>query len=713
MKAGKYTISDFYSHRNFEQIIVPEIQRDYVWTDVQVHGLLLDLNKQFIEYGVKKNKIKVAIREEGDSNLQSQFIEFKLRQDSSYNIGFIYAYQDDEYPGYMFLIDGQQRFTTLYLLLLAIAVKEAKQSDFIKKYILTNGKNRLDYKVRNSASDFLAHFTDYVLKNGIDAVDNVKKQYWYFSDYKQDVTIKHIQEAFNVITSFVKSSDCKFNYHYLNNFIEFWYFDTNISEQGEELYIFMNARGEAVQENENIKANLLSKLTTSSDKEYYGEKWEEWQDFFWQLKGANFNSDGSFNEFLRWLLIIKYSERRDATDPFYLNLLEGKLLSAGIEELLTIQDIEKYFQALQYLFNQFSQKAVQIQANYNSTFHLFNQMILLEWLKRGQKSKSYLSYKNSKGETIYYISQINLFKLLPVLQFIKCHLERGQIIDDNNLYRFIRYFYNISRFDNIGKAVRESIINGIELANELCNHSDRDITAINEISISKTLLTAEESNKLKLYKSLTDNVERMKIENVFWNCEDYVYSNSSINFILSCVLSDVNSVANGLSNSEYGLFLKYNDYFQALFNSITDTLRQAILTFGDYTMWDGSTPSLGGTRFTFGNNRIQWLGILEQRDKSRPVKLLLSHFVSNSIDINYLETELLKIINDFNKNIMKMPVENWWFYEFTKDKIALEYCSKKNICWIDNKNIYLLMQEKATDGTYKKLDLTNFPTRPI
>ena len=31
MKSGKYTLRELFLNKNIEQIIVPEIQRDYVW----------------------------------------------------------------------------------------------------------------------------------------------------------------------------------------------------------------------------------------------------------------------------------------------------------------------------------------------------------------------------------------------------------------------------------------------------------------------------------------------------------------------------------------------------------------------------------------------------------------------------------------------------------------------------------------------------------
>src|SRR5690606_24836508 len=78
-----------------------------------------------------------------------------------------------------------------------------------------------------------------------------------------------------------------------------------VSEQGEELYIYMNARGEQIQGNENIKANLLGQLNSEASgeklietKNSYGVIWEGWQDYFWKKRNKNENADQGFNEFL-------------------------------------------------------------------------------------------------------------------------------------------------------------------------------------------------------------------------------------------------------------------------------------------------------------------------------------------------------------------------------------------------------------------------------
>lgn len=706
MKAGKYTLADFYSHRNFEQIIIPEIQRDYVWGIEQIEPFLIDLNKEFVNYNSELQKLKSIIQSPENLSLEEQFLEFKLKQNCSYNIGFIYAYQDDEYPGHMFLIDGQQRFTTIYLLALVLAVKEQNEEDFKKKFIQKNNRNRFDYRVRNSASEFLQKFTDLILNLGLDSVKKISVQHWYFSDYNQDTTIQNILNAFTNIVNFINDEESLLTYDFVNNYVDFWYFDTNISEQGEELYIYMNARGEAVQENENIKANLLSKLPNDIAKNEYGTKWENWQNFFWTKRGINKNADNGFDEFLRWILIIKAAEKKKNEDTNYKKLLEGKLVLKNIEEIVSLSEIENYYKALQYIFIDFQVIASEIEVEYEAKFHKYKSMILSDWLVRDKDSKSYEVFKKSNNEEYYFLKQINLFRLLPVLEFVNQHFKNQKEIDNDNLYRLVRYFYNISRTDNVGKAVRETITSGIELVNKLVINPNLDITSATELSISKTILSAEESNKLNCYKLEIDNSRRRKIENAFWYCEDFELSNATIEFVLSCVMEDTDNIKEGINDEDLELFVQYNLQFQNIFKNRNDKLRQAILTFDDYTIWDGSTPSLGGNRFSFGYTKEQWLKILANKQKT-PIKELLNHFVSNNINVKNIEVEIQKLILDYNKAIEDKSIGYSWEYEFTKDTKSLEYCQKKNFCWIDENNIYLLLSEKATEGSYKKLKRTN------
>ena len=106
-------------------LFVPEIQRDYVW-------------------GATENCQKVMI----------PFLEalnFNLQGEQNYNIGFLYSYTNSPEDNY--IIDGQQRFTTIVLLLYVLSVREGK--DF-NAYIGTNKPiMHFSYNVRPQTEVFM------------------------------------------------------------------------------------------------------------------------------------------------------------------------------------------------------------------------------------------------------------------------------------------------------------------------------------------------------------------------------------------------------------------------------------------------------------------------------------------------------------------------------------------------------------------------------
>ena len=57
MKAGKYSIKELFINRYVEQVVIPEIQRDYVWGKREVEGLL---NSVLEDYEKFKKGIEIA-----------------------------------------------------------------------------------------------------------------------------------------------------------------------------------------------------------------------------------------------------------------------------------------------------------------------------------------------------------------------------------------------------------------------------------------------------------------------------------------------------------------------------------------------------------------------------------------------------------------------------------------------------------------------------
>ena len=210
-----------------ENIIVPEIQREYVWGS-----------------------------EENIENCKKLLNDIIDNTENNYNIGFLYSYEKDNK---VYLIDGQQRFTTLYLTLLYLSVKENKKEED-KKHL-----EKFSYKVRNLTKEFIDLMIEKIEKK--EDFFDIENKTWCLSVYKKDPTIKNIINFFKIF----KNNE---NQEYKNISLsdiekaEFWYFNTSNTSQGEELYITMNSRGEKIAEYEDIRVSLLSEIT----EEYYKDR---------------------------------------------------------------------------------------------------------------------------------------------------------------------------------------------------------------------------------------------------------------------------------------------------------------------------------------------------------------------------------------------------------------------------------------------------------
>lgn len=304
MKTGRYSFSQLLNSPEIEQIIIPEIQRDYVWTRRNVDRFL---NSIFTKYE-SKTKLNLSIQTD-DGIISGQMFNYLSKEYSrlqfSTKIGFIYAYHDVDYPGKFFLIDGQQRITTLFLLLLALYSRQQDKWEYFRQHYFTLNLPKLDYRVREITHDFMVSLINHEISN---PQKDFKKDPSYYSNiYDNDVTTKTINVNYKEIKRIINEREGCLVINdfidYIENYVEFNFFDTNISSQGERLYIYMNSRGESLSYQETVKALLISKCK-EEEKSGFGIQWEKWQDFFWQHRGANINADDGLRNFLKWSVIL-------------------------------------------------------------------------------------------------------------------------------------------------------------------------------------------------------------------------------------------------------------------------------------------------------------------------------------------------------------------------------------------------------------------------
>lgn len=513
MKSGRYTLKELLVNKQIEQIIVPEIQRDYVWPKEQTESFIFSIKREFEVF------ITAAVPlESPDAEVSKLFTIFYKKQRCSCNIGFIYAYNDPEYIGKYFLIDGQQRLTTLYLLLLALAVKgDAQQRKDFEKYLFPDKQLKIDYKVREAAHDFLQNFFGYIL--GGKSINDVAAQHWYFTDYDLDITIQFVISNYRTIDSFIteKAPDFKLFYDYVLDYTECWYFDTSISEQGEELYIYMNARGEQIQGNEKQKADALSKLTEAdlanvrqrSDynedrtveglKKYWGKKWEDWQDFFWQNRNKNENADKGFNDFLK---CIQGLENYLAS--------ANKYVKPKVTSICNLEQTEIYIDALKFLLV----KKDCFKANYQYSRWVD---VCLEtiWGVTNESDTDWLANFTDNDRSK---ERRRMVLLWPFLYYYR---QKKSDTTPDEIFRLLRIFY-LRYFNN-----NRSVTNIKPLVDSLLQHQVLNFMGSSLVyrvqagagETDNKIITAEESIKYKFLFTKTDDLRQY--ESAIWEIEGH------------------------------------------------------------------------------------------------------------------------------------------------------------------------------------------------
>ncbi len=597
-------------------VLIPDLQRDYCWGDVIPEG-----QKSSLAYSFTEELIKLCKSTESQESLEVSY-------------GIIYTY---EYPEtFYYLCDGQQRLTTLYLIIgvLNTYLHDPKLSSLL---MLTNRQPRLKYEIRNSTDYFIKHlikqFSD---KNNESKLTDITKASWYRNEYEDDPSVKSIVAAIKDIHALIKKEDIQAIADFICNKIGFVYVNlkgnenlenhtySKIREYGEKMYEIVNTSGDPMEANEHIKSLLLSKVP-DSDKEHWTEKWEIWQDFFWVYKSKDDESaDEGFNEFLSWI----------------------KTLTGKNKEIENIEEVEKYFKALFLLF--FLQPKL-------STLREFRIVDLIDSLHKKSPSKLVtilpaLSYLKNTNSVTFHASK---------------YVADLDSVDINTLYRFLRFFSNISQYTEASSFA--ALLDG------KLNQGD-DITKILNYSRTFTsILNDEESFKLKLYKQADEN-RRKELENLFWKAEDHEYMNGKIESFFKWMKIDL--LGEQIKEFDSNRFVTFYETFLSIVDDANmDKTRMNLLAICNdwWKFRDGE--SWGTIRYYLGkkSDTKYWQKMINNPEFS----ILVKKSLKGQLDETFLNESIMKNDNvEHQKTYRKLKADasNHWQWNnnyrfFIKDNI--------------------------------------------
>lgn len=626
------------------KIIIPDLQRDYCWGDDSHTDEKKDLVTDFVK------------------GLISQFDNTESLSNDTLNLGLIYGYESPR--KHIQLCDGQQRITTLFLLVGVL--NKRLQNNSLKQYLISDFEYSQDdkepylqYSIRESSlyflSDLVCHYfihseTDLEY---VDSIDGIKNSSWFFNEYHTDPSILSMLKAISKIESILGNKTvqwCLDFGDYLVNKLTFMYYDMGNRKNGEETFVVINTTGEPLSPTQNLKPLIIAK---NSSYPNISRCWEEIETWFWQKrKNDNDTADAGFNEFLRWVTLLH--------SDYDVNQEEVKeILAKG-----------------RYSFPKESISFDKIYATYENVKFLFETW---KYKDKLDKDRSLLSpMPNKEADNLRCISQINCFLLLPLIKYCnKWNVKDG---NDEGLCRLFQFLKNLTRLPNVAKKVNDFVFEAIFIA-----QSYRDVVdVLNDLStISSTILTQEERLKLQIIKESTN---RESVENAFWRTQEHKIWEGQIMPLIQWATEDGN-----FSLAKFELYDKiFNKVFNGECGSEIDIVRRALLTRG---LNEYPRIFKGYTNLSFGWEWDDWNVLIN--DNIDLFKRFFDEFDNDSP----IDEVCNKLIMDF---VNSPEIGSAEYADFIKYEYLMAYCGEKNIQRDTNQGV-LLLKKKRTSGAYLSL----------
>ncbi|MBI9063871.1 MAG: DUF262 domain-containing protein [Marinilabiliaceae bacterium] len=210
---------------------IPTYQRPYVWGDEQLKKLLDDFYKSFT-----------------------------VAPESAYYISTFLTKEQNDLAE---LIDGQQRFTSLWLI--SFAISKIHPDSSLARFLKKGDNLRLGFEIRNEVSDFL---TDLLTE------DKTAKKIYDEAFIENYPYLRNIAKALVFISGYIKqipSDKLKAFSDYIYQNVYLIKNTTPENTDLNKLFSTINSAGVQLEQTDIIKANLLNLI---DDKVKYGKIWE-------------------------------------------------------------------------------------------------------------------------------------------------------------------------------------------------------------------------------------------------------------------------------------------------------------------------------------------------------------------------------------------------------------------------------------------------------
>lgn len=545
-----YSLCEIFCGEN-DKIIIPDLQRDYCWGN--------------------------PISNNSEDSLASSFIDSILRLEKSQEItmGLIYGYYDKELtPYHLQLCDGQQRLTTLFLIIGVInrmlpgnEYRDLLISDF--ELNEDDKEPHLLYGIRESSLYFLSDLTvHYFLKDSL-SVEELRKQPWFLKSYDDDPTIASIIRALKTIECKLKGyNELELLGDFLIHKLKFLFYDMENRQNGEETFVVINTTGEPLTANQNLKPQIMMANTSycrcsdDSQNEVFDAAldWEFMETWFWKHRRKN-EHDTSTEGMLAFLHCIRILESGDESSWHKNYDISNDKFPLSI----SMNTIWKWFCAYKRMYE-------------TDNSRLFTPKVV---------------YPESQS----HYTQKELYAILPTMVYCAKYPNTSE----NNIQRVYHILCNMARYRNVYRSSQNEAMNvpAYRMCQLIKSLPGEDILGLLELS---KFDVEEEKSKLTFIKTTAvDEEQRGLIEVLFAEAEDFNIYDGQIQTLVRW------------SNGNYNRLSELFNTIKKLWINVTsrNKLRQALLAYGI----DGYPMSTGTANLTLCS-KTEWRKLFEHEGKS-------------------------------------------------------------------------------------------------
>lgn len=455
------TTENFWSLINQYEIVIPRIQRDYA--QGRTDDVTSQIRNRFLE------DIFSVLLSDSDKN-------------EKLDVNFIYGNVEntDEYNRFI-PIDGQQRLTTLFLIYWYFAEYSGRIEDKEIQDVLL----KFRYETRSVTTTFCENIVKYVRINFNDMgkdyhiSDIIRNYYWFFSDFDNDPSISGMLVMIDAIDE--KATEYSLDGITLNNVFEkliskdspIIFRCLNLDDAGltDSIYIKMNARGKALTNFENFKAQLSDYL--SEDKGFANDFICNinglWSEFFWHEEYrkktkdsetgkeiVETNLDQQMMKFFRFCMLMDY----------IVNIDEGavtngdKRIRDSLRKLINEKDnvftARLFHDNFKEVYDLKAEKGVLGISTFRKISKLLNAFAYRKkkngnicFIDSTEFDKQYVDEENSfrrligvgEGRNLGYEEQVVIFAEYAFI--IKYSQDDGSFNKETELNRWVRLIYNL------------------------------------------------------------------------------------------------------------------------------------------------------------------------------------------------------------------------------------------------------------------------------